>query len=278
MRRPWRRAAVAALAGAAALAAQLTVIAPAQAAGPTITIFATAKLAPVTHDVLVFYKDGGGYASAKIHGKITGAAAGEVAALYAQRFPYKTRPVRLGAVTLSSSTPVYSFTVTPALATRYAVRLFASGTSETPLASSVAVNVYVTRSGFIRGGSTCSRPVCHEVLHVFTVLPSSALGTEIGKHLSLYFGLSLSPTGEPPPPHWLYLNAGHPTQTKSRRVNAGEYETTITLTFTIGNDGWYWIPGVCVKDTESKDGLGLPGHHGCGTLRRIPSHPFVYLG
>ena len=278
MLRPWRRAAVATLAGAAAIAAQLTVIAPAQAAAPTITIFATAKIPPVTHDVLVFYKDSGGFASAKIHGKITGAAAGEVAALYAQQFPYKTRPVRLGAVTLESSTPVYSFTVTPALATRYAVRLFASGTSKTPLASSAAVNVYVTNGGFTTGGTTCSRPVCHEVLHEFTILPSSALGTEIGKHQYLYFGLSLSATGEPPPPHWPYLNAGSPTQTKSRRVNAGEYETTITFTFTVGNDGWYWLWSSCVKDTESKDGLGLPGHHGCGTLSRIPSNAFVYLG
>jgi hypothetical protein len=278
MLRPWRRAAVAALAGAAALAAQLSVIAPAQAAAPTITIFATGKLPPVTHDVLVFYKGSGGFASAKIHGKITGAAVGEVAALYAQQFPYKTRPVRLGAITLKSSAPVYSFTVTPALATRYAVRLFASGTSKTPLASSAAVNVYVSLNGFTTGGGNCSRPVCHQVLHEFTVVPGSALRTEMGKHQYLYFGLSLSPTSEPPPPHWLYLNAGHPTQTKSRRVNAGEYETTITFTFTIGNDGWYWLWSSCVKDTESKDGVGLPGHHGCGTLSRIPSNSFVYLG
>jgi uncharacterized protein (UPF0261 family) len=121
----WRRAAVAALAGAAAIAAQLTGVVPAQVAAPAITIFATSKLAPVTGDVMIVYL-GGLYGSAKVHGKITGAAAGEVAVLYGQQFPYKKPPVRLGAVTLKSSTPVYSFTVAPYLATRYVVRLFAA--------------------------------------------------------------------------------------------------------------------------------------------------------
>ena len=274
----WRRAAAAALVGAAAIAAQLTGVVPAQAAAPTITIFATSKLAPVTGDVMIVYL-GGTYGSATIHGKITGAAAGEVAVLSGQQFPYKKPPARLGAVTLKSSTPVYSFTVAPDLATRYAVRLFASGTAKAPLATSKAQNLYVLAYRYYTGGKSCAndRPVCHETFRIYTIVPAAAFGTEIGKRLSLYFGLSLSATGTPPPPHWLYLNAGHPTQTKSRRVNAGEYETTITLTFTIGNDGWYWIPGVCVKDTESKDGLGLPGHHGCGTLSRIPSNSFVYL-
>lgn len=278
MLRPWRRAAVATLAGAAAIAAQMTVIAPAQAAAATITINATAKLPPVTNDVLVFYKASGGYASAKIHGKITGAKAGEVAALYALQFPFKTAAVRLASVTLKSSAPVYSFTVTPTLATKYAIKLFASGTSKTPLASSAAVAVYVTDGGTATGITKCSRPVCHEVVHSFTIMPSSAVSTEIGKHVYLYFGLNLSTTGEPPPPSWLYLNAGNPTQTKSHRVNAGEIETTFTFTFTIGNDGYYWLWSGCMKDTESKDGLGLPGHHGCGTLNRVPTNRFVYLG
>ena len=131
MVRTWQRAAVAALVGAAAIAAQLTGVVPAQAAAPTITIFATSKLAPVTGDVMIVYL-GGLYGSATIHGKITGAAAGEVAVLYGQQFPYKKPPVRLAAVTLKSSAPVYSFRVTPDLATRYAVRLFASGTARPP--------------------------------------------------------------------------------------------------------------------------------------------------
>jgi hypothetical protein len=278
MARPWRRAAVAALAGAAAIAAQFTTIAPAQAAAPTITIFATAKLPPVTHEVIVFFKDGA-FATAKIHGKITGAKAGEVAVLYGQEFPYKHPAVRVGAVTLKSTAPVYSFTVIPVLATRYAVRLFASGTSKAPLATSAVQNVYVGTGGFVTGGTAnCARPLCFQNLHVFTVLPSSALSTEMGKHFYTYFGLNLSTTGEPPPPKFANLGGGNPVVSAAKRINAGEYEVNVSFSFTIGNDGWFWVWDGCVRDTESRDGLGLPGHHGCGTLTRIPTNVFTYLG
>jgi hypothetical protein len=110
---------------------------------------------------------GGLYGSATIHGKITGAAAGEVAVLYGQQFPYKKPPVRLAAVTLKSSAPVYSFTVTPDLATHYAVRLFASGTARAAIATSKVQNVYVLPKGNVTGGKSCQndRPVCHETFH-----------------------------------------------------------------------------------------------------------------
>jgi type 1 fimbria pilin len=273
----WRRVTAAVLAGAAAIAAQLAAITTAHAAAPTITINATAKTAPVTHDVVVYYKDGA-FAIATIHGKITGAAPGDTAALYAWQWPYKKPAVRLGAVTLKSSAPVYSFTVTPVLATRYVVRLFAAGTSKAPLAASAAQYVYVASGGRVTGGSACARPVCTQTLHLFTILPSSALSTEIGKHLYTYFGLNLSTTGEPPPPKWLNLNAGQPSVTKARKINAGEFETTVTFTFTIGNDGWFWLWDACARDTLGKDGMGLPGHHGCGTLSRVSGSAFTYLG
>ena len=275
MFRAWRRAAVVALVGGAAIATSLAAVAPAQAAAPTISIAAASKIKPVTGDVYVVYL-GGSYNNATIHGTITGAAAGEIATLYAQRFPYTKAPAAVRSVTLSGGgTRTYSFTVTPTLATRYKVKLFAKTTL---LAISPAKTVYVVANGSVTGGATCGRPVCKETFHVYTVLPSSALSVEMRKHVYPYFGLNLSPVVEPPPPTWLYLNAGHASVSAAHRINANVFENTITFTFTIGNDGWYWIPGVCVKDTESKDGLGLPGHHGCGTLRRIPSNSFVYLG
>ena len=87
MFRAWRRAAVVAVIGGAAIAAQLTAVVPAQAAAPTVTIAAGSKIKPVTGDVYAVYL-GGSYGNATIHGTITGAAAGEVATLYAQRFPF----------------------------------------------------------------------------------------------------------------------------------------------------------------------------------------------
>jgi hypothetical protein len=272
----WRRAAVAALAAGAAIAAQFAAVSPARAAGPAITIVATAKLPPVTGDVLVFYHSGA-YATAKIHGKITGATAGEVATLYAQQFPYKKPAVPLGSTTLKAATAVYSFTVTPTLATRYAVRLFAGGTSRAAVATSPTRDVYVTEGGTTTGYSTCARPVCHERLRLWTTVPPSALSVEMGKHLYPYFGLNLAPVTEPPLPTWLYLNGGHAAVTKAQRVNAGEFETTVSFSFTIGNNAYRWNWIACAKDTLSKDGLGLPGNHGCGASR-VPGTRYVYLG
>src|SRR5215831_17871355 len=117
MFRNWRRAAVVAVIGGAVIATPLAAVAPAQAAAPTITIAAASKIKPVTGDVYVVYL-GGSHSSVTIHGTITGAAAGEVATLYVQRFPYTKAPAPLRSVTLSGAgTRTYSFTMTPTLAT-----------------------------------------------------------------------------------------------------------------------------------------------------------------
>jgi hypothetical protein len=158
-------------------------------------------------------------------------------------------------------------TVTPTLATRYTVKLFVSKSVATPLATSRTQNLYVVTSERVTGGKTCARPVCRETLHIFTILPSSALGVEMGKHLYPYFGINLATSGTPSPPRWLYLNGGHASVSAARRISAGEFEKTLAFSFTVGNDGYYWDWNGCVKDTLSRDGLGLPGSHGCGASR-----------
>jgi hypothetical protein len=279
MLRAWRRAAIAALAGAAALAAQFAVIAPAQAAAPTITINATTLLPQVakqTGDALVVYHGPRGSGKATIHGKITGAAAGEVAALYGQQFPYKKPAVRLGAVTLKSSAPVYSFPVAPALATRYVVRLFANSTAKSALATSAVKNVYVTPLGSITFNFNCPRPQCHLFVHLKEFVPSSALSTEMGKHFYKYFAVTLSATNHNPPfPKILILNAGHPVLSGLRKVNSGEFAFTLEWTFTVGNDFFSPLPTECQKDSLTKDGLGLPGSHGCGATKLSTSQFYV---
>jgi hypothetical protein len=79
----------------------------------------------------------------------------------------------------------------------------------------------------------------------------------------------------PPAPKYLLLGAGDP-QVTTRRVSAAEFDLTISFTYRIGNDGSSWNFNSCDKDTEAVDGIGLPGHHGCGEAR-IPNS-FIYLG
>jgi len=246
----------------------------ASAAGPTITIAAKSKLKPVTGFVYVKYRQGAD-ATAKIRGSIAGAAAGDVAKVFAQRFPYRKAPVLVGSKTLSSSSGHYSFTVTPTLATRYRAELFKNRSATSPLAKSSRVTVYVAPGGRTTGVKSCARPVCRERLHSHVRLPASVIKQESRKHVYAYFVLALSPTHEPPLPKWLHLD--HRTRIGGIRFTSStEYEQTFTRRFTIGTDAYRWEMNWCTKDTEAKDGVGLPGRHGCGN-RRVRSNA-RYLG
>src|SRR5579862_8670563 len=163
MMRARRRVAGMAVAGLLALGASLAVAGQAQAAAPTISVGASAKLPLITHDAVVLYQQGA-YASANIHGTISGAAAGEVARLYAQPFPYKKAATAVAAVTVKASKAPYSFTVSPSLATRYWVKLFKGKTATAPVASSSLQNVYVTLVGVPSGLKTCGRPACTQTI------------------------------------------------------------------------------------------------------------------
>jgi hypothetical protein len=279
MIRKWHRAAAAALAGAAVIAAQFMATTPARAAAPSITIFAKSRLAPVGGDVMLVYL-GGTYGNATIHGKITGAAAGEVAALYAQQWPYTKPAVRLTTKTLTASAQVYSFLVAPDLATRYSVKLFARATARTALAISKTQYVYVLAYRWITGGTSCQndRPVCHETFHIFTLVPDSALGVEMGKTVFPYVGANLSATGAPPLPQWLYLYAYNSGVTAAREMHTFEFENTLTFRITVGNDGFSFNFETCTRDSVDADGLGLPGSHGCGSVSRVSGTVYTYLG
>jgi hypothetical protein len=87
----------------------------------------------------------------------------------------------------------------------------------------------------------CGRPVCHETFHIYTIVPSSALGVKMSKPNYPYFGIDFTTgSGIPSPPRWLYLNAGHASMSSARKISAGEFENTLTFSFTIGDDGIYW--------------------------------------
>jgi hypothetical protein len=59
----------------------------------------------------------------------------------------------------------------------------------------------------------------------------------------------------------------HATISRATRTSVGSFARTISWSFRIGNDGYNFLPGLCTKDTEATDGLGLPGHHGCGNSK-----------
>jgi hypothetical protein len=252
-----------------------------QAAAPpparhAVPMSVNSRLQPVTRNIYVVYRDGR-YASAQVHGQITGTTSGEVARLYAQQFPYSRAPVPVGSVILepAGGTASYAFTVTPTLATRYRVKLFRSSTASTPLGSSAVSTVYVTVTGISDEARTCQRPVCHESLHLRVKVPAAAMSTELAKQWYPYFAVRVAPGKSPPAPRILRLGAGSPKVTPSRRISRTEFRLTYSFSFRVGNHGYNWNQALCARDTEARDGIGLPGSHTCGDKQVLASAPYL---
>jgi hypothetical protein len=256
-------AAVVVVAGAGLIAALLR---PHPGPVPAFSpIAARSAFPPVTGDVYVEYQQGSS-ASAELSGEVKHVTKGQVAQLYAQRFPYRDAPVPAGSVILrpDGTTATYAFRVTPILATRYTVEVFGSTTAAAPLATSASRTIYVATGGSYGKAQTCTRPVCHQTLPVHVLVPASALSTEISKPWYVYFNTNLSAGQVPPAPTLLLLNAGGAGVSAPQRVSADDFERTVTLSFSVGSDAYNWNWTSCTQDTEAQDGIGLPGHHGCG--------------
>jgi len=257
--------------------------APAVAAPTTtasITISAKSAIKPVTGNVFVVFR-ARTLSHAQIKGSVSGGASGQVLQLFAQQFPFKKAPVKLDSpVTLSGASTPYSFPVTPTLATHYQVELFTDASETTLVAKSAIRTVYVVGHGHLVGFKSCNRrgqrPVCHQRLTVTVTVPPSTLRTERPKAWHLYFGLKLRRTGVPSRPKTLKLGGGHARVVSKKKLNSLQYSMTYTLSFRVGNEGYFFVTVPCQRDSESTDGLNLPGHHGCGNTfisSRIP-----YLG
>ena len=288
--RPLRRAAIVlaviAVLAAAGVAVVTTGVLRSPAAKPkpppklaSFPITARSGLAPQSGAVWVMYGDGGA-AQAQVYGEVKGARRGYVARLYAQPFPFTAKPAAVASVTLHPAHKLapYAFKVTPVLATRYYVSVFASRKSKRLLGSSPTAAVYVTPTMTHTTAKTCSRPTCHEIFTLKVRVPPSALGTELAKRWYTYFGLTLSKSAAlPKGPAVLQLGAGSPKIGTPRRIAADEYAVTVTFSFPIGKKGaniWFWA--ACAPDSETADGIGLPGAHGCGA-KAIPA-VHSYLG
>jgi hypothetical protein len=218
-------------------------------------------------------------AQAQIYGEVKGETRGDVARLYAQPFPYASAPIPVASAALQPQhkTAPYAFQVMPSLATRYQVKVFQGRKGRRSLASSATTTVYVT-AGTSRGpDQSCVRPVCRKKLSIAVFVPPSAMSTEISKPWYAYFGLALSKSSTKVPalPTVLQLRAGA-ARASVRQVSADEFTVTVTLAFNIGKDGYSWAWAACEQGTVTADGLGLPGHYGCGD-KAVPART-AYLG
>jgi hypothetical protein len=225
----------------------------------------------------VYYKNST-YGHANIDATISGVHGGEYVKLRARRWPFTKAASVLSTTVVPSGLTKITFdnTVTPTLATRYSVAVYASKKAKTPLSTSAAHTVYVVLGGHSTGGKKpCAGPECHYTIKMYVPVPPSKLHRELGKRVYAYFGITRSASGTPAPPKVLTRNAGHVSVAKSRRVSAGEFEVTMKYSFWIGKDSYYWLWHACQKSTESKDGLSIPGSHGCGAKTIKTSTYFV---
>jgi hypothetical protein len=251
----WRTIAAVAVAGM--LIAVGAIPAQAARAAYSVSISTSNKGGPYFGYTLVFYK-AGKYAIATISGTVTGAVSGDVAALLAKPFGAKTFASTGKKVTLSTTgTAHYSFTDTPSLATKFEVQVSTSGQVD---ATSAARTVYVTPGGYANDEKThCFRGHCATSWKDYTLLPASGYKTESGKRWHFYFAL----LSQEPLYLYRYKDA---TASRARKVNAGEFEITFTFRYLshLRNPAPdVWAQG-CIKDTERKDGIGLPRSTGCG--------------
>jgi len=274
MSKIWRWIAPAALAGG--LVAAGTIPALASPAAYSVTISATSPNYPgnvrglVDGYALVIYKTTvDNVDQGTISGTVTGFASGDVVSLLQEPFGKKAfTPTGLTATL--STTGAYSFTVTPSLATKYEVQV---STGTTLDVTSGTQTVYVEAGeGSGKSHKKCDSSSCTFSYKIYVYIPASAYKVESRKHVYNYLAQWYSASGSP---KWFYLSTSARTS-KPKKVNSGEIEYALTFYIHLRSGPNYWQTFSCTKDSESKDGLGLPGRHGCGD-KRINADA-VYVG
>jgi hypothetical protein len=145
------------------------------------------------------------------------------------------------------------------------------------VAVSAAKTVYVISDEAISGRLACAkpaRPVCHVTVTYSFRVPIAAFKAESAKHLFLYSRVLLSKAGEPPTPKAVFLNTSA-TRSKVRKLTVRKFAFTAHYTIRVGSESFHYLIAGCIQDTESRDGIGLPGRHGCGAKSFSASTPYV---
>jgi hypothetical protein len=247
---------------------------PAQAApAASISVSATTAAPRVKPYTYVLYGQGK-YAVARIAARVTGAS-GATARVLAKRFGAMHFTPIGASVAITSSEQVVHFSVTPALATRYEVRVTTGSTVDV---TSAALSVYVALAQNIVGvpGEKCTATQCTERIVTETLVPASAYKTEAAKRWYLYLGVNQS-AGQPSTGEPKYLNRSTVSSASpARRMSATRYEVVFNFRAMVDQKNVVLFPNACTKDAEPADGIGLPGHHDCGN-KKVPASA-AYLG
>lgn len=273
MSKIWRWVAPLAMAGGLVAALGAVPAEAASTAAPAITIQAkNPSVGKVTGDTFVIF----GIKSvqnAVVSGTATGAASGDVVTLLAE--PFKaTHFTAVGTKTLTSATQSYSFNVRPTLATKYKAQL-TTGTTVDATSATQPVYVALAQNLAKTPHTTCNRVGCTETITTRTLVPASAYRTESTKRWYLYIGVNRS-RGVPStrPPKYLTLTKAA-SASKARKINAQDFEVIFTFHVAFDGKNIRWFPAACTRDDEPKDGIGLPGRHGCGNSKIRSNTPYL---
>ena len=203
--------------------------------------------------------------TAEISGTTSDGQAGTSVELQASVFPFGSgfKPL---AQALTGAGGTYSFRAKPTLATRYRVVLVSDATSQSSVATVYAAAHLITRpSGRCATGPSCRLHFAAEIVY-----PAAVAKREAAKPIYDYFGVHYG--SQTIPPGRIRL-----VQTGRQRRRGGRYVVGFSVTFPTVT-AYYYTWEICTKDTEARDGLGLPGHHKCGA--RFLTHSAIqgYVG
>jgi len=122
----------------------------------------------------------------------------------------------------------------------------------------------VVQKRILSPAASCTISTCEVSVTMHWFLPPSVAKTELAKPFYDYLGLSLANGGSPPAPKFMRLRHDWKTGPKTGGAR-GEHSISFQFSFSATARHYVYVVDVCTIDTESLDGFGLPGHHGCGS-------------
>lgn len=254
------------------VALALVVVGGVQAQTPVpISIYVTTDFKPV--DGLKLTSFG---LPAHITGRVLNALAGASVVLQGNKFPFAGFATVHHAVTGDGGT--YRFSVKPVLATYYRVVLASDHTSKSSTVTEyVSHYVEPTSRSFCPNNRTPGAS-CYLRYKGVVVVPAAVAAQEGAKLAYFYFDINY---GTSPQKGLIALRQ---TGRQHRMSGYGPYtypsaharfSSSFTATFTTNYGRLSTTAVICVKDTEPTDGLGLPGHHGCGDPSINPTRHYA---
>ena len=198
-----------------------------------------------------------------VKGQLSTHQSGVGLVLETSRFPFSS-PFGQTRTTTTGPNGDYLFGFKPTLATRVRVRLASDPSvhSGTPTSYVIANYTSVKCSVTTKSGKTnkCTNPghgdlTIHLSYHL--TWPQSAYAKESAKQVYVYYGQH---NGSANPPGSLQLRK----TVKQTALGNNKTEVKVSYFVHAPTTAWSYHLATCVKFTEATDGVGLPGHHGCG--------------